>query len=140
MKRMAAISAVVLATTACTTINVTKIEASKHPISLVCIKVNPKVLVGDFLTVVEAGFLRHGIEVEVFEGQAPSHCEYIMSYTALRGWDLAPYMDQAELRLMREGKTVGLATYRHSGGFGFNKWASTESKMTPVIDELLAEF
>ncbi len=67
----------------------------------------------------------------------PPSCTYRLWYTAERGWDLAPYLDYAELRLKHDRKTIGTATYRHSGGFGLNKWASTESKMTPVIDQLV---
>ena len=88
----------------------------------------------------ESGFIRHGIETEIYEGSTPAHCEYVVTYIAGRSWDITPFMNHAELRLTNNGKTIGIATYRHGGGFGLNKWASTETKMTPVIDELLSDF
>jgi hypothetical protein len=130
----------VCAGAACTTVHVQKVEGGSHPMRHVCIERNPKVAVADFVTVVEAGFRRHGIETEVFEGEPPPRCEYLLAYTATRGWDLAPYMDHAELWLKRGDEGIGYAAYRHAGGFGLNKFAKTKSKMDPVLDELLAGF
>jgi hypothetical protein len=125
---------------ACTTVNVSEVDASANRISDVCVERNERVQVSDFLRIVEQGFLRHGIETSVYEGKAPENCEYVLSYTAERGWDIKPFLDYAELRLKHRSKTIGTAEYRHSGGFGLNKWASTETKMTPVIDRLLAGY
>ena len=84
--------------------------------------------------------MQHGIKTEIFTGNAPPYCEYILTYRAGRSWDFVPYMNQAELRLKYDNKTIATATYKHSGGFAFNKWASTETKMAPIIDELLSDF
>ena len=129
-----------LSTAACTTVEVAKVDASRYPMQLVCIERNDKVLVDDFLSVVERGFLRHGVEAVVYDGQQADNCEYSLWYTAERGWDMSPYLDFAELRLKQHGKTIGTATYKHSGGLALNKWASTNEKMDPVIDSLLADF
>lgn len=139
MKRFLYVGLVVLMT-ACTSVQVSKVDASKHPIKRVCIQENPKVAVSDFVGVVENGFRRHGIETSLHGGTVPADCEYILTYTAERGWDITPYLDFAELRLTHKGTTIGTATYRHRGGFGFNKWAGTETKMNPVIDQLLSGF
>lgn len=125
---------------ACTTIDVRKVDASKYPIKLVCIEENPKVLVSDLIFVLESGFQRRDIKTIVYRGNAPERCEYTLWYTAFRGWDLAPFLRRAELRLRRGDETIASAMYNHSGGFGLNKWASTETKLNPVIDELLADF
>ncbi len=140
MREFLLASTATLLLTACTTVSVQKIDAVKYPISRVCIELNPKVLVEDLIAVVEQGFMRHGIATTVFEGQAIPDCEYVLTYTAFRGWDVTPYMDHAELRLQYKGTTIGSAIYKHSGGLGLNKWASTESKLAPVIDELLAGY
>lgn len=129
-----------LSLAACTSVNVAQVDAGKYPIDVVCIERNEKVAVADFLSVVEQGFMRHGLETKVYDGEPPESCEYSLWYTAERGWDVAPYLDYAELRLQQRDKTIGTALYRHSGGFGLNKWAGTESKMNPVIDELLADY
>jgi|ERR1700687_2639429 len=125
---------------ACTTVNVRKVDASKYPLKLVCIEENPRVLVDDLLSVLETEFQNRNIRTTIYKGNAPDRCEYTMWYTALRGWDLAPFLKHVELRLRRGDETIAIATYNHSGGLGLNKWASTESKLSPVIGELLAEF
>ncbi len=51
---------------------------------------------------------------------------------------MVSFLRYAELRLRDREKTIGTATYRHRGGLGLNKWASTRSKMRPVIDQLLS--
>ena len=129
-----------LAILACTTVNVRKVDATKHPLQLVCIEENPKVLVSDLILVLENGFQRHNINTTVYRDKAPERCEYTLWYTAFRAWDLAPFLRNAELRLRRGDETIASATYNHSGGLALNKWASTESKLDPVIDELLSGF
>ncbi len=42
--------------------------------------------------------------------------------------------------MIRDGATIGTATYSHAGGFGFNKWRGTRAKMNPVLDELLSNY
>jgi hypothetical protein len=140
MKYVLLVLGLMLTMSACTTVNVAKIDTSANPMKSVCIEQNPKVLVADFVGVVERGFLAHGIETSVYSVPLPASCEYSLTYTATRGWDLAPFMNFAELRLKRGPTTIGSATYRHAGGFGLNKWASTESKMQPVIEQLLAGY
>lgn len=125
---------------ACTTVNVNRIDAQAHPLNFLCIEENPEVLVSDFLSVLERNIQKHGIKTLVYKGQPPERCEYTVAYTASRGWDLAPFMNHAEIRLRRSGETISLATYKHAGGFALNKWASTDSKLTPVLDELFANF
>lgn len=108
----------------------------------VCIQDNPKVAVQDFVTIVRDGFDRHGISTEVIAGSAPERCEYLLTYTALRSWDFSPYLSHAELRIERGGRQVAYAEYhlKGKGGLALNKWASTKSKMDPVIDELLGAY
>lgn len=125
---------------ACTTVHVQKVDAQAHPLALVCIEENPKVLVNDLIAVLEAGFARHHIKTLVYSVQAPEQCSYTLWYTAFRGWDLAPYVRRVELKLRKDQEVIATATYEHSGGFALNKWASTEAKLNPVIDELLSGF
>lgn len=131
---------VLLLLSACTTVNVRKVDATKHPITLVCIEENPDVLVSDMIRVLEGGFQRHNIKTLVYRNNAPAQCEYMLWYTAFRDWDLAPFVSDVDLRLRREAETVASATYSHSGGLALNKWASTEAKLNPVIDQLLEGF
>jgi hypothetical protein len=134
VRRLVALAVAAL-TTGCTSVQVTPVTA---PIERVCIERNPKVVVEDFLPVVQTAFMRHGVTTVVYDAPVPADCRVVMTYTARRGWDMAPYLKYAELRLAESGATIGEATYRHGGWFGLNKWAGTASKMNPVVDQLLA--
>lgn len=124
--------------TGCTAIDVEPVDSTvglKH----VCIEENSKVKVADFIPVLREGFDRHNITTEVYAGTVPGNCEFTLKYTALRSWDLAPYMTVAELNLDRYGTSVASAKYhlRGKGGFALTKYQGTRKKLTPVIDELL---
>lgn len=137
MKKIAALF-FVLIITACTSVDVSTLDPSlgmRH----VCIQANPRVAVADFVGVLEDGLARHGLSSEVFSGKAPRHCEFVLTYTALRSWDLAPYLSHAELVVWKNARKVAAATYHLVGGGGFSmmKWQGTKAKIDPVIDELL---
>jgi len=105
----------------CTSVKVQPVDPSLT-ILHVCIRQNPQV------------------EVEVYYGNRPRHCEYILTYSARRSWDLKTYLSQAELRLLRRGQQIASADYhlRAKGGLSLTKFAGTKSKMDPVIDKLLS--
>jgi len=124
----------------CTSIEVDKIDRSRHPLERICIEDNPDVIVPGFRLVLEEALERRGIATRVYAGTRPRDCEYVLTYTALRGWDLAPFLNYAELTVRRGHTRIGRAVYRHSGGFALNKWASPKSKMSPVLDQLLEDW
>ncbi|MCW4453402.1 Sbal_3080 family lipoprotein [Flavobacterium sp. MXW15] len=128
-----------LALAGCTSVNVkpaTAADAFQH----LCIHENPQVIVPDFVAILQRGLDRHGVSSELFSGARPAHCDYVLTYTARRSWDFATYLTHAELRIDRQGRHVASAQYhlRGKGGLSLTKWKSTEAKMTPVIDQLLA--
>ena len=124
----------------CTSITVRPVE-SRSQMTHVCIKHNPKVLVDDFVPVVRDGLSRHGVSSEEFSGNALPHCEFILTYTALRSWDLAPYLSHAEIRVERNGLQIGYGEFhlRGKGGFSMFKFQDTKTKIDPVIDQLFAK-
>ena len=125
----------------CTSTQILPLSSSLN-VSKVCIEKNEKVIVPNFLKIIRAGFKRHGIETEVINGVDQS-CSVTCTYTALRSWDFTPYLSHAELLLRnKNGKRIAYAEYHlvNGGGFALNKWASTDSKMNPVIDKLLAGY
>ncbi len=125
----------------CTQVRVNPLP--KHPpVPLVCIERNPKVEVEEFPSILEAGFARHGIETTLVNEPAPAECKYLLTYTALRAWDLAPYLSHAELHLMQGNQQVASAEYHlvADGGYSLMKFQSVHTKMDPVIDQLLAEY
>jgi hypothetical protein len=105
----------------------------------VCIQNNPRVAVSDFVSVLRDGFDRHGIATEVISGAPAERCDAVLTYTAQKSWDMAPYLSVAEIRLERDGRQLAYAEYhlRGKGGLSLAKWEGTKSKIDPVIDELL---
>lgn len=124
----------------CTSVTVKPVDSS-HKLSHVCIENNPKVIVKDFVSTVENVFHENGITTEIYTGAIPSKCKYRLTYTALRSWDFTPYLSHAELRLYEDNESIGYAEYHLNlkGGLTLNKWASVKSKMTPVVNKLLAK-
>jgi hypothetical protein len=122
----------------CTSMNVRPVDSNMKP-SHICIKENQLVRVDDFVQVVRDGLDRYGITSEVFSDKKPEGCTTILTYTALRNWDVVPYMYFAELRIEKDGKEIGYAEYRLVGGKGglsLAKYQGTKAKLDPVIDEL----
>lgn len=123
----------------CTSITVTPV-ASSVQLHDVCIVNNPQVIVSDFVPVLRDGFARHHIATTIVDQAQAGSCAVTLTYTALRSWDLKPYLSHAELRLWRGGTQIGFAQYHLNGkgGYDLGKWRGTKSKMDPVIDQLLA--
>ena len=108
----------------------------------ICVLENPKVLVDDFVEVVREGFSRHGITTQVYQQIPHAQCPYVLTYSALRSWDFAPYLSVAELTILGpQRQKVASAQYRlrGKGGLSLMKWQGTRSKIAPLIDELLAQ-
>ena len=124
--------------TGCTSIEMKRLTADLNP-TQVCIRENPKVLVTDFLDVLQAGFDRHGIVSKIVPADAPAGCEYTVTYTALRSWDISTYLSHAEIRIEKDGHEVAHAIYhlRVKGRVMLTKWEDTPTKMDPIIDDLL---
>ncbi|MDF7827083.1 Sbal_3080 family lipoprotein [Pontiellaceae bacterium B12227] len=134
------VSAFVL--TGCTSVKVSPLSA-EHEVERVAIKENEQVIVADFLDVIEDQFEEHGITTVVYQNKVPANCQATLSYSALQTWDIATYLSHAEITLRdMEGKRIAHATYHLNGkgGLDLTKWKSVESKMEPVIDELLKEY
>jgi len=126
----------------CTAIHVEPVEREAG-LAHVCIEEDPKVIVADFLTILRAGFRRHGISTELYKDAAPPHCEFTLTYDARQSWDMVSYLSHAELRLEHRGDQIAYATYhlRNRGGYAlYSKWKSTRTKMGPVIDRLLKAY
>ena len=141
MPRTIIISLTLLTVTACTAVDVRPIPASAQ-MDRVCIVDNPRVTIQSFVPVLIDGFARHGIAADVVSSSRAAGCDYTLTYTALRSWDVSTYLSHAELRINQHGRQVGYAEYhlRGKGGLSLNKWGSVKSKMDPVIDELLAAY
>jgi hypothetical protein len=124
---------------ACTSIKVDPVS-SEYNVSHVCIERNPKVLVREFLPVVEGRMQYHGITTQVVDGPLSS-CEYRLTYTALRSWDFTPYLSHAELRLYKGYRQISYGEFHLNGkgGLALTKFDSVETKMTPVVDQMFGK-
>lgn len=138
LPRLCLLLPLIALSSACTTIRVDPLEA---PATVVCIEENPEVQVDDFIGTLQRGFKRHGIETRLHKQIPSGSCPQILSYTARRSWSVVTYLSMAELRIRDpEGRLLASAYYRFRGRglLAVRKWQSTEIKMTPVIDQLLA--
>lgn len=128
---------------ACTAVSVKPVNQTEHAVSHVCIQENPKVIVAQFVESIESGLSRHGISSERYTSdKPPDHCVYTLTYVARQNWDVATYLWLAKLELRKGAQLIGTADYhlRNKGGLSLNKWASVETKMAPVMDQLLKGF
>jgi hypothetical protein len=124
----------------CTTLQTIPIS-SKESIDLTCIKFNPDNNVEDLVNVIQTRFLSHGIQTMVVKDSVmPPQCHYVLEYTTDRWWDLAPYLVDAKLMMMKDGMFIGSGHYHLNGhgGLDLAKWAGTASKLDPVIDGMPA--
>ena len=131
-----------LTVSACTSVQVNAVaEQQVNAIQQICIVNNPKVLVTDFVPVVQQRLQHHGIVSRVVEGSEAAACAYQLYYSAKRSWDFTPYMSWAELKLYQNEVLIANAEYKlvGKGGLSLTKWQSVETKMTPVIDQLFAK-
>jgi hypothetical protein len=122
----------------CTATRVTPLNTAADQM---CIQENPKVQVSDFVPVLQEGFARHGIQTQIHSKIPRADCPYVVTYTARRSWDMAPYLSTAEITILGPRRqTLATASYhlRGKGGLSLMKWQGTKSKIDPVIDELLA--
>lgn len=125
----------------CTSVDIKPLSADLGVVHI-CIEHNRAVKVAGFENIISDAIQKHGITTEVYAGSKPSHCVNYLTYTARRSWDMAAYLSHAELRLYDTNKLVAHADYHlvGKGGLSLTKWASAQSKMEPVVDELLAEY
>ena len=124
---------------ACTVI---RVEPLRTPSASMCIQENPDVQVDDFLSVVERGFARHGISTRRIQQPTDGSCPMVITYTARRSWSVVTYLSLAELTIRdQRGQMLASAYYRFRGRgmLAVKKYQSTETTMTPVIDQLRAE-
>ena len=124
--------------TSCITNNVNKVDRQK--IGEICIRENSDVLMDGFLPNLIEEIERKGIRTRVYQGAAPADCPYTMTYTANWSWDVAMYLSYARIDLYREGARIGEVTFdARLAGLDLSKFGSAESKIDPLIAELLQD-
>jgi hypothetical protein len=108
----------------------------------VLVRENPKVSMGGFLPYVRKSFESRVIASRVIKETDAAGDAHVVTYTALRSWDLTTYLSSAEFWVHHRSDLVGHAEYhlRGKGGFALTKFQHVETKLDPVFDELLANY
>jgi hypothetical protein len=123
----------------CTSVTVEPLQAG---VKEVAIRENPKVSVDGFLPYVQQSFEARGIATHVIKESDTAGDAYVVTYTALRSWDVATYLSSAEFWVYHRSDLVGHAEYhlRGKGGLALTKFEGFETKLDPVFAELLANY
>ena len=122
--------------------NVRSAASEIQPGDTVCVEVNPRVAEPDILNVIEQSIIDNGFVAEVHT-TIPESCELKLTYVAYRKWDFSSFLNKASIKLYKESRLIGSVEYQTPngifGGGGVNpaKWGSTESKIAPLMTELL---
>ena len=126
-----------------------------HPaFQAVCIEYNPDTAAADVVPAIQMELRRHQIESRVYEagpltaGTLADQCPVWLKYHAYVGWDLPPlsstwrpYMSSAALTLRNaNGEILASSEYQLGTGFSTGKWATTQSKLAPVVTALVTGF
>lgn len=131
-----------LVSTGCTAINVKPVDRNTYNIQSICIEENVAVNKDGFLPMLENSLEAHDIKTQRYTNLAPAPCDYTLHYVAHWAWDLAVYMRDAEISVRQGANTIGTGVYhlRGGGGLALSKFASAESKVVPVMDQLFEQF
>jgi hypothetical protein len=115
----------------------------------VCVEYNPQTPDPDIAPALQAELHDHAIESRIYEeGGAPSTCKFRVTYTADIEWGTPPfasgyksYIRDATLTLRDENGTVlSSSAYSLDGVFQMGKWATSRSKLAPVVTALVTGF
>lgn len=115
----------------------------------VCVEYNPLTPDPDIAPALQAELRSHEIDSRIYEqGGAPTSCRFRVTYTADIEWDTPPfasgyksYIRDATLTLRDENGTVlSSSAYSLAGPFQMGKWATSRSKLAPVVTALVTGF
>ena len=115
----------------------------------VCVEYNPLTPDPDIAPALQAELRNHEIDSRIYEqGGVPSTCRFRVSYTADIEWGTPPfasgyksYIRDATLTLRDENGTVlSSSAYSLDGVFQMGKWATSRSKLAPVVTALVTGF
>jgi hypothetical protein len=104
----------------------------------ICVVVNPEVFNEGFLQAYGQALRAKGFEVkELPPGSSLIECPVVSTYTANWQWDLAMYMNYAELKIYSNARPVGEAIYdsRH-GSANLGKFIKADAKINELVNQL----
>lgn len=105
---------------------------------------NPKVRDGHFVPVLERAFAERGFRVRHGAATDAAGDEAVITYSALRSWDIVPYLADADVVISKNGVQKASGHYHHTGGSlsldVFTKWRGDEYKMADLYDKMLENY
>jgi hypothetical protein len=121
-------------------------DAVAHPhehIDEICIEVNPDAPFHDFVAAVQTELRKNGIDSRLYDaGSYPLSCRATLDYSAFLDWDrralsddYSPYLIHASFTLRSNGRVLASSSYEQGQ---LDKWASTRTKISGAVKELLA--
>lgn len=109
-------------------------------IASLCIAENHKVWSAEFLPTLRRQLARHGIESTVYDGPVPAECPRHLEYTAHWMWDVAVYLQYADISIYEGDTLIGRATYDATHGSArLDKFGSGEERLAGLVDDLLRD-
>lgn len=146
MRTIAIAAILCIACCSCTSIKVSPIpydqELSEGRAEVAIID-NPRVIVTDFVPIMEAHFAGHGIKTRrVAQYHELKDGEYGVQYVARQTWDIVTYLCDADMTIFRGREIVAAAKYHLvlGGGFDLSKYESNYNKLIPLYNALLENY
>ncbi|HEX4329583.1 MAG TPA: Sbal_3080 family lipoprotein [Burkholderiales bacterium] len=104
----------------------------------ICVVVNPKVFNEGFLQSYGQALRAKGFEVkELPPGSGLIDCPVVSTYTANWHWDLAMYMNYAEIKIYSNARPVGEAIYdSRNGSYNMGKFIKADVKINELVNQL----
>lgn len=125
------------------------VHAGAAPPKEVCIEFNPTIASTDLVPALQNELRRNGVRSRVFaKGANDFSCESWLIYAGEVRWDVPPiggefrpYLVNLSLALYQaNGRLLASSRYRLSSDLTLVKWASTQSKVSPVVTSLITGF
>ena len=123
-------------------------HAGQRP-SSVCITHNPMVASSEVVPALQLALAQAGVSSRVYAADTtPLACPVWLQYSGTVTWDAPPFHSQSRaylataqltLRTMH-GEVLASSAYSVDGLFESSKWATTQDKLSPVVQALLTGF
>jgi hypothetical protein len=122
----------------------------EHPdIKTVCVEYSPTTPDSEIVPALQRELKAHEIDSRVYEIDGlPASCQFRLTYTADIDWGIPPlaagyraYLRDATLTLRnQDGAVLSSSAYELDGTIQMGKWATDQSKLAPLVTQLVTGF
>ncbi|MDF1874753.1 hypothetical protein JHD48_03265 [Sulfurimonas sp. SAG-AH-194-I05] len=109
----------------------------------VCVANNPYFKADRIDETIKEVFYKHGLRTSFYKKDAiPASCNHRVYYTHNGIFDTEPYLNQIDITMYKNKQEIGSVEYvlENTGGVNTDKFKSTKSKLTPVLEKLLKDY